>query len=77
MLRIVVGSTFDKRIIYKAISVLDTDSDKNISLEELLIFIYKIWKTQLDELSEKLSKLKDDDDRVIKINRRKNRRKRK
>lgn len=67
MLRIVVGSTFDKRIIYKAISVLDTDGDKNISLEELSIFVYNIWKTQLDELSEKLSKLRDDDDRVIKI----------
>lgn len=55
MLRFVVGSTFDKRIIFRAISVLDSDGDKNISLEEFLMFVYKIWRSQLQELSEKCS----------------------
>ena len=67
MLRLVVGNDFDRRIIYKAISVLDSDGDKNISLQELLLFIYKIWKTQLDDLSEKMSTLQEGDERVVKI----------
>jgi hypothetical protein len=32
---------------------LDSDGDKQISLQELLIFVYKIWRTQLDELASK------------------------
>lgn len=57
MLRLVVGNTFDKKLIYQALYVLDTDGSKSVSLEELLRFIYKIWRSELDELQEKLSKL--------------------
>jgi hypothetical protein len=57
MLRLVVGNHFEKRLIYQALSVLDTNGDKSISLEEVLRFVYRVWKSQLDELAEKLSHL--------------------
>jgi hypothetical protein len=57
MLRLVVGNNFEKRLIYQALSVLDTNGDKSISLEEVLRFVYRVWKSQLDELAEKLSRL--------------------
>jgi hypothetical protein len=57
MLRLVVGNTFDKKMIYQALYVLDSDGSKTVSLEELLRFVYKIWRSQLDELSDKLSHL--------------------
>lgn len=56
MLRLVVGSSVEKRLIYQALSVLDTNGDKAISLEEVLRFVYRVWKSQLDELAEKLSR---------------------
>jgi len=61
MLKLVIGNNFEKRLIYQALSVLDTDGNKKVSLEELLRFIYRIWKSQLDELADKLTVL---DDRV-------------
>ena len=51
MLRLVIGNYGNKRLIYRALMTLDSDGDKQISLQELLIFIYKIWRTQLDELA--------------------------
>lgn len=54
LLRSVVGNTFDKRVIYQALLVLDTDGNKSISLQELLRFVYRIWKTQLDDLADKI-----------------------
>lgn len=57
MLRLIVGNNFEKRLIYQALSVLDTNGDKSISLEEVLRFVYRVWKSQLDELAEKLSRL--------------------
>ncbi len=50
MLRLIVGPTFDKKIIYKSLLVLDTDRNKNISQNEFFTFIYKTWKQQLDDL---------------------------
>jgi len=57
MLRLVVGNSVEKRLIYQALSVLDTNGDKAISLEEVLRFVYRVWKSQLDELADKLSRL--------------------
>ena len=57
MLRLVAGNQFEKRLIYQALSVLDANGDKAISLEELLRFVYRVWKSQLDELAHKLSLL--------------------
>ena len=53
MLRLVIGNYGNKRLLYRALMTLDSDGDKQISLQELLIFVYKIWRTQLDELASK------------------------
>jgi hypothetical protein len=57
MLRTILGNQIDKRLIYKALIVLDSDGNKAISLQETLQFIYRIWKTQLEELANKLHRL--------------------
>ena len=70
MLRLVVGPTVDKRVIYRAISVLDRDGDRNISLEELMLFVYKVWRSQLDSHADDLAVMTSGDakkaDRVLK-----------
>ena len=60
LLRLIVGASFDKKLIYQALLVLDTDRNKNISREEFFQFIYKTWKTQLDEIDYRKSLLDDD-----------------
>lgn len=57
MLRLVVGNNFDKRTIYRAILALDSNGDKSVSLKEVSTFVYRIWRTQMDDLAEKLSHL--------------------
>jgi Ca2+-binding EF-hand superfamily protein len=54
LLRLVVGSGFDKRVIFRAINVLDVDGDKKISFVELQLFVYRIWRSQIDQLVEEL-----------------------
>jgi hypothetical protein len=55
MLRLILGNTFEKRLIYRSLSVLDTDGNKSISQQEVLVFVYRVWRSQLDELARKLS----------------------
>lgn len=55
LLRLIVGSAFDKRAIYTALAVLDTDNNKAISKEELFYFIYRFWRSKLDSLDKKRS----------------------
>ncbi|RYH30865.1 hypothetical protein EON65_04035 [archaeon] len=62
MLRTVLGNSFDKKLIYQALSVLDMDGNKAISLEETLFFIYRIWRTQLDDLANKIYRLNEIED---------------
>jgi Ca2+-binding EF-hand superfamily protein len=50
LLRLIVGSTFDKRAIYTALSVLDKDKSKSISKDELFYFVYRHWRSKLDSL---------------------------
>jgi hypothetical protein len=62
LLRLVIGpaindKNFDKKILYKTLNVLDVDGNKSISLQELLFFIYRIWKTQLNDLANEISNL--------------------
>ena len=64
LLRLVISAgspegnlAFDKKMIYKALNVLDVDGNKSISLHELLLFIYRIWKTQLNDLGTEISLL--------------------
>lgn len=62
MLRLVLGNSFDKKLIYQALGVLDMDGNKAISLEEMLAFVYRIWRTQLDDLADKIYKLNEKED---------------
>eukprot|EP00605_Chrysophyceae_sp_TOSAG23-4_P000122 GSChrysophyteH1.ASY1.ANO1.133.1 assembled CDS len=50
MLRLIVGPTFDKKMIYRSLLVLDTDRNKSISREEFYTFVYKTWKQQMEDL---------------------------
>jgi Ca2+-binding EF-hand superfamily protein len=62
MLRLIVGNTFDKRMIYQALFVLDTDRSKTVSRDELFMFIYKTWRSQMDEIDAKLQYLDEEND---------------
>jgi hypothetical protein len=64
LLRLVISASspqgnlnFDKKMVYKALNVLDIDGNKSISLHELLLFIYRIWKTQLTDLAGEIREL--------------------
>jgi Ca2+-binding EF-hand superfamily protein len=50
LLRLIIGPTFDKKIVYEALMTLDTDRDKAISRYELFMFVYRTWKMQLEEI---------------------------
>lgn len=54
LLRLIVGNTFDKRMIFRAINVLDVDGDKQVSFQELQLFIYRVWRSQIDDIVEQL-----------------------
>jgi Ca2+-binding EF-hand superfamily protein len=64
MLRTVLGKDVDKKQIFRAYSLFDEDNSKSISLDEVLQVVYKIWKAQLDELADRLSKLDEDIDKA-------------
>jgi hypothetical protein len=59
LLRLIVGPTFDKKTIYTALLVLDTDQNKSISKTELLYFIYRFWRSKLDNIDIQRSLLAD------------------
>lgn len=64
MLRVVLGPTFkDKKLIYRSLLVIDVDGSKTISLNEILMFVYKIWKSQLNDLAGKLYSLEAEQSR--------------
>ena len=60
MVRVVLGSKIDKKQIYRAFHLLDSDGSKEISREEVLRVIYKIWRSQLDDLATRLVNLDSD-----------------
>ena len=70
MLRLVVGPTVNKRVLYRAVSTLDSNGDRQISLEELMLFVYRLWRSQLDSLADDLASMTSGDakraDRVLK-----------
>ena len=51
------GTKFDRRIIFKAMAVMDGNRDRNISIDEFSLFIYRIWKSQLLKCAAELSLL--------------------
>jgi hypothetical protein len=62
MLRTVLGRNIDKKQVYKAYALFDADNSRTISLDETLRIVYRIWKSELDELAEKLYKLNEERD---------------
>ena len=52
-----VGTKFDRRIVFKALAVMDGNRDRNISIDEFSLFIYRIWKCQLAKCAAQLSLL--------------------
>jgi len=51
------GVVVDKKLIYHALFSVDTDGSKSVSLEELSRMVYGVWRTQLDQLADKLSRI--------------------
>ena len=47
----------DKKLIYHALYAVDADGSKSVSFNELSKMIYTIWRMQLDELAERLTRL--------------------
>ena len=62
LLRLIVGNTFDKKLIHQALFVLDTDRSKSVSREEIFLFVYKTWRSQMQELDLKMQRLDEEDD---------------
>lgn len=50
-LAVMILPEFDKKTIHQSFILLDTDGDKNVSIEELSLVIYHIWRAQLDHLA--------------------------
>ena len=65
MLRVVLGRNVDRKQVYKAFYLVDADCSKSISCNEVLMFIYNIWKSQLQELAAKLAQLDDEFDKDL------------
>jgi hypothetical protein len=57
LLRTVLGKNVDKKQIYRAFSLFDMDNSRSVELDEVMLIIYKVWKSQLQELAEKISAL--------------------
>jgi Ca2+-binding EF-hand superfamily protein len=57
LVRTVLGKNVDKKQIYRAFALFDIDNSRSVELNEIMLIIYKIWKSQLQELAEKISAL--------------------
>jgi len=55
MLRLILGPTFDRKLVYQSLLTLDTDRNKSISREEFFMFVYKTWRLQMEEIDYKKS----------------------
>jgi len=54
LLKLITGSKVEKKYIYQALLTVDVDGSKSVSLEEMMVFVYRIWKQQLSDLARKL-----------------------
>jgi Ca2+-binding EF-hand superfamily protein len=67
MLRLLMDGQVDKKEIYNALTLMDSDGDKSISLDEILTFVYRVWRTQVDDLAVRVAQLTEGvDDATIK-----------
>jgi hypothetical protein len=54
LLKVVLGHSVDKRIVYKIMSAMDQDGGKSISRGEMSTFIYYVWRSELQEISNRI-----------------------
>lgn len=54
LLKVVLGHSVDKRIVYKIMSAMDQDGGKSISREEMSTFIYYVWRSELQDVSNRI-----------------------
>jgi Ca2+-binding EF-hand superfamily protein len=62
MLRLVLGRHVDKRVVYDALTMIDEDCSKTVSVNELCVFVYRTWKAQMKELLQRITALDENYD---------------
>lgn len=55
LLRTILGSKVQQKAIYRVVNVLDQDGNHRLSLHEIMVFVYSVWKQELGSLSHDLS----------------------
>ena len=51
LLKVMLGHSVDKRVVYKIMSSVDLDGGKSVTLHELSLFIFYVWRSQLQEVA--------------------------
>ena len=54
LLRVMLGRSVDKKIIYRLMYSIDTDGGKSVSIQEISQFIFYVWRAQLRELAQRV-----------------------
>ena len=62
MLRVVLGKRIDKKKVFRSFALMDVDSSRSISCNEVMMLIYNVWKSQMKELADRLAILDEDYD---------------
>lgn len=62
MLRMVLGKRVDKKQVFRSFSLMDVDSNRSISCNEVLMLVYNVWKSQMRELADRLAALDEEYD---------------
>ena len=54
LLKVMLGRSVDKKIVYRIMYSIDTDGGKTISIQEISLFIFYVWRAQLKELARRV-----------------------
>ena len=54
LLKVILGHSVDKKIVYKIMSSIDIDGGKDITVQEISVFIYYVWKAELKEITNRI-----------------------
>ena len=57
LLRVVLGKSVDKKRIFRSFSLIDVDSNRSISCNEVMMLVYNVWRSQMKELADHLASL--------------------
>jgi Ca2+-dependent lipid-binding protein len=55
LLRTILGSKVEIRFVYRVFGILDHDHNHKISMMEIMMILYKLWKSELIDYSHELS----------------------